>query len=106
MSTEKDIQTAMARADSPATTGSAIERAHFLQAEIRRAKAERSEHNSAAAALTNRIGLLEEWEKEISPLICSTCNGHGRLREWVAQDESHLVVCDKCKGTGSPNDPS
>jgi hypothetical protein len=87
-----------------AAHGSAIERAHWLQSEIRRAQRERSEHVSAAAALGERIEFLEAWEKELKPALCPECNGHGKLREWLAQDESRLVTCERCKGSGaSPN---
>lgn len=36
----------------------------------------------------------------LSKNFCDRCSGRGKLREWICQDESNIVECNICKGTG------
>lgn len=61
-------------------------------------------HNDliAIAAASGKVVEAQDVLANFVPFwSCYNCHGRGRVREWVAQDESRLVSCDSCKGTGS-----
>lgn len=39
-------------------------------------------------------------ETELSTLRCETCAGRGGFRHFIAQDETEILVCDQCGGSG------
>lgn len=44
---------------------------------------------------------LEMWNGLLKALkLCKGCNGMGKIRHIIAQDESELLTCEKCKGSG------
>lgn len=43
---------------------------------------------------------LKRLRVSLGTVVCSSCKGHGKLREWLAQDESKIVDCDVCHGSG------
>ncbi|MBE3101238.1 MAG: hypothetical protein IMZ47_03090 [Firmicutes bacterium] len=39
-------------------------------------------------------------EVKVDTRTCGECSGKGRLRHYIAQDESEVIDCPVCKGTG------
>jgi len=37
--------------------------------------------------------------------ICTKCKGDGKVR-WTIQDESEIITCDRCKGSGLKPEPT
>lgn len=60
--------------------------------EIAKLEQENGEIQRKAEANRARIEFLRTVCAAILPAPCKPCQGHGRFREWVAQDESHLVA--------------
>lgn len=43
----------------------------------------------------------EMWEAIVEQQgLCRACNGDGKTRVFIAQDETSLEACEACKGTG------
>ena len=78
--------------------------AQVLAAQFRAEIAEKEQENrNLGYKIKNneeRIAFLKKVATAILPEPCPSCEGRGRFREWAAQDESHIVACDRCKGTG------
>ena len=77
-----------------------IERSHFLQVQLSKLQHSRSEHALAIKELDERIQFLDKWARESKEKLCSECNGHGMIREFIAQDHVRAVKCETCNGTG------
>ena len=71
-----------------------------FEREIKKLEQENREHGYAANRNEARIEFLRRCAKAIVGDPCSGCGGHGVIRDWVAQDESHLVTCSSCDGKG------
>jgi len=50
------------------------------------------------AEAEREIRMWETHRKNLNP--CPACNGYGKLRVVVAQDESYMEKCSACGGTG------
>lgn len=51
--------------------------------------------------LRREIAMWKTHRKNLN--LCPTCNGYGKLRVHIAQDEGYLEKCSGCGGTGRPS---
>lgn len=71
-----------------------------LRTEVAKLEREVREHNWEVEKAVERIAFLKAAAAAILPEPCGACDGHGKIRHWVAQDESHVRDCESCKGSG------
>ena len=71
-----------------------------FEREAAKLEQENREHGYAIEKNNLRIAFLRRTAKAIVGEPCGNCAGHGKLRHWVAQDESHDVQCSSCGGKG------
>ena len=63
-------------------------------------KNERYEVERRLKAIDAEMKRFARIERVCWPNPCKACAGHGKIREWLAQDESRVIDCSACKGTG------
>jgi len=50
--------------------------------------------------LEKELQTVEKIAKNLRPNPCKGCDGYGKIREYVAPDESNVQDCKRCKGSG------
>lgn len=70
--------------------------------ELAKAERRKSDLTMELRELEGRITACRNIRDELKKTqnICTDCDGHGQVREFIAQDESRLVECRICKGRG------
>lgn len=63
-------------------------------------KRDRGELETRLGALNSHIVRLQEWHDRLRASGCLNCKGYGKIRVWLAQDESRLETCIDCGGSG------
>lgn len=77
-----------------------VSRYHFLEKEIARRKNEIESKEHEIEGMKARLEDLEPWCEELKSKLCGECNGHGKVRHHIAQDDCRIEECTRCKGTG------
>ena len=49
-----------------------------------------------------QLTIVEDMQHEYESRICPRCYGTGNVREQISHDESHMIECPQCKGSGLP----
>lgn len=80
------------------------EKYHYVKRQIQDTQAKASDAKRILDWAENEIKFLTAWHDELAKDICASCSGYGKIREWLAQDESQLITCVRCNGRGvKPN---
>lgn len=53
--------------------------------------------------MNRRLVVMELMLNELEAQICQTCGGMGEVHSWIAHDESELIRCKQCNGSGLPD---
>lgn len=71
-----------------------------VEADLYTARQKRDELQSSLTAVGRRITVLDNMRNALKKLVCLDCGGHGEVRNFIAQDESRIEKCERCKGNG------
>ena len=74
----------------------------FAQSQLERANQELRETHRMAEVAADRVVSAQEVFNLVASRYnpCKSCDGRGKIREWLAQDESKVVLCTDCGGSG------
>lgn len=70
-----------------------------LNAEVRELESKARDHEFAAHKITAQARELADLRDALMD-PCAACDGLGKIRQWIAQDESNVLTCRGCGGTG------
>jgi NAD-dependent SIR2 family protein deacetylase len=77
-----------------------ITRYHYVLGILGNKRNELSTMRHRMDNLRKEISFLSEWSSVLGDGMCQSCNGFGKIRHFLAQDEVEMRRCAKCGGTG------
>lgn len=76
----------------------------YIDQQLDRVRRKRIEHEDLAKELHREESRLGAMLVQLKVYICKSCKGRGKILFFYAQDDSKLVPCSVCNGTGESSE--